>query len=320
MHEFQLIQQLKQKQYHQASLIKGVGDDAAVFRTNDDIITAVDTFVEGIHFSKKTMSYYHVGYRALAANISDMAAMGANPAYYLVSIVIPNDMVESDVHTLYDGMKALADEYKMDLIGGDTVSGEHLTISITMIGMVAKNKARYRHDARVGDIVFTTGTLGDASCGLHLLLEEMDAIDRAYFIQRHRMPTPRVAFAQALQGIKRVSLNDISDGIASELHEIAVASKVAIEIDDINIPLHPSMTQFSQEMQHQWKYFGGEDFELVGTIEEHSIDILKEAAKVTNTKISIIGKVLPYESGHSVYMKQDGRSVPLPKDGYVHLK
>src|SRR5699024_2896682 len=139
------------------SLIKGVGDDAAVFRTNEDMVTAVDTFIEGVHFSSKTMNNFHVGYRALAANVSDMAAMGAMPIYYLVSIVIPKYINEEQVLKLFEGMDSLATIYNMDLIGGDTVSGEVLSISITIMGTVQKDGARYRHNAQINDIVFVTG-------------------------------------------------------------------------------------------------------------------------------------------------------------------
>src|SRR5699024_8531183 len=144
--------------------------DAAVFRqTHQDIVTAVDTFVEDIHFSKKTMQAYHVGYRVLAANLSDMAAMGAKPAYYLTSIVVPEHWSMGELSSIFKGMKSLASNYNIDLIGGDSVSGEKLVISITVIGFVDKNKARFRHDAQAGDIVFVTGTLGDSQAGFYIL-------------------------------------------------------------------------------------------------------------------------------------------------------
>src|SRR5699024_10384081 len=145
MDEFSFIDSIKQYTYKQSSLKKGIGDDAAVFRQpSEDIVTAVDTFVEGVHFSRKTMDSFHVGYRALAANISDLAAMGAAPAFYLVSIVIPKTWPIEEIEQIFFGMKDLAGIYKLDLVGGDTVSGKELTISITVIGYVDRNKARYR--------------------------------------------------------------------------------------------------------------------------------------------------------------------------------
>src|SRR5690625_4792534 len=169
MDEFQFIDSIKPKSYTQHSIEKGIGDDAAVFRSMTyDTVTAVDTFVEDIHFSKKTMKFYHIGYRALAANISDMAAMGAEPKFYLVSITIPPGTSSKELQQMYSGMKEIATDYKMDLIGGDTVSGKQLVVCITIIGFVSRGKARYRSHASVGDIVFVTGTLGDSQAGLHI--------------------------------------------------------------------------------------------------------------------------------------------------------
>ena len=162
MDEFSFINLIKQDYYTQSTLIKGVGDDGAVFRqSSKDIVTAMDTFVEDIHFSRKTMRPFYIGYRALAANISDLAAMGASPAFYLVSIIIPKSWSEDELLQIFTGMKTLAKTFNMDLIGGDTVSGQQLSISITVIGYVQRGKARYRSSAQDGDIVFVTGTLGD---------------------------------------------------------------------------------------------------------------------------------------------------------------
>src|SRR5690625_3253316 len=163
MDEFSFIDSIKQPYYHQSGLIKGIGDDAAVFRQrSQDIVTAVDTFVDGVHFSRRTMLPYHIGYRALAANISDMAAMGATPSFYLVSITIPKTWESNELREIFEGMKLLAKKYQMDLIGGDTVSGGELVISITVIGYVNEKRARYRNLAKNGDTVFVTGTVGDS--------------------------------------------------------------------------------------------------------------------------------------------------------------
>ncbi|MDY0410480.1 thiamine-phosphate kinase [Paracerasibacillus soli] len=141
MDEFQFIESIKPIYYKQPSLIKGVGDDAAVIRnTSEDMVTSVDVFVEGVHFTKQTMRPYHVGYRALAANISDLAAMGALPAFYLVAVTIPKTWHPSEVREVYDGMAELAKMFKMDLIGGDTVSGKSFSLSITVMGYVEKDK------------------------------------------------------------------------------------------------------------------------------------------------------------------------------------
>lgn len=320
MDEFSLIQNIKQPYYKQSSLIKGIGDDAAVFREiNNDLVVAVDTFVEGVHFTKETMEPFHVGYRGLAANFSDMAAMGAIPIYYLVSITVPSDSKETSIYEVFKGMETLAKQHHADLIGGDTVSGNSLILSITVIGKVEKDKARFRSEAQAGDIVFVTGTLGDASAGLHLLQEKVNIENWDYFINRHRMPTPRVDFARELAGLKRVALNDTSDGIASEAHEIAEASKVSIILIDESIPVHPNFREFSPELQTKWKFFGGEDFELLGTVSQTDWSKVQKAATELHLKVSEIGYVTHKENDY-VYVKEGGVLKPLIKAGYNHLK
>src|SRR5699024_5500806 len=167
MDEFALIEIIKQKTYRQSGLIKGIGDDGAVFRNrSSDIVTCVDTFVDRVHFSQETMSFYHVGYKCLAVNISDLCAMGASPSFYLVSIVVPDSVGSDYIKQIYDGMDAFAKRYAIDLIGGDTVSGEQLMITVTAIGNVPENRVRYRSTAQIGDYIFVTGTLGDAQACL----------------------------------------------------------------------------------------------------------------------------------------------------------
>src|SRR5699024_7599821 len=142
----------------------------------------------------------------------------------------------SEVQELVNTMRHLDDKYAVDLIGGDTVSGSELTFSITVFGKVRKDKARYRSAARPGDIVFVTGTLGDSQAGFHILTNNQQSESNSYFIKKHRMPTPQIEFANALGGINRLSLNDISDGLANEAREIAEASKVTINLLDEAIP------------------------------------------------------------------------------------
>ena len=323
MDEFQLINMIKQKYYKQPTLIKGVGDDAAVFhQPNKNIVTAVDTFVENIHFSKETMLPYHFGYRSLAASVSDLAAMGAQPAFYLVSIVVPASKDDEKIKEIFQGMNRFASKYNMDLIGGDTVSGKELTISVTVIGYVQSDYVRYRHVAKDNDVIFVTGTLGNSQAGLYTLQHKLTIENKHYFIKKHRFPNPRVAFSQALTDIKRVSLNDISDGIVNELYEIAEASNVNLLIEDALMPVHKSLAQFTEELTKQWVYFGGEDFELVGTAAETDWETIKRIGKQTNTKVTKIGYVNNdiYEKRGNVYLKINNEVKLLKKEGYIHLK
>lgn len=318
--EFQFIDQIKQTTYNQSSLIKGIGDDAAVFRERvKNTVIAQDTFVDGVHFSNKTMSPFYIGYRVLAANISDLAAMGAVPTYYLVSVVVPKSFPNSDLIMIYDGMRDLASQYAMDLIGGDTVSGDQLVVSVTVIGTVDESKARYRHTAEVGDVVFVTGTVGDSRAGLHILLNDLDIQYKDYLIKRHQSPEPRVHFAQLLRKVNRVTLNDVSDGIASELYEIAKASNKSIVLYEDNIPVHHSLFQFPKEKQKEWKLFGGEDFELVGTVKKEKWLMVQRCADIANISVTKIGFVKELKD-NLIYIKNKDKLTPLNKRGYIHLK
>lgn len=319
MDEFKLINKIKQTYYRNASLIKGIGDDAAVFKqTNQSILTAVDTFVENIHFIKdKTMSTKQLGYRCLAVNISDLAAMGAVPRFYLVSVVIPRNWEELDVLNVFDGLSQLAKKHQMDLIGGDTVSGDTFVLSVTVIGYADEEKVRYRSDAKVDDIVFVTGTLGDAGIGLDILLNDLKINNQSYFINRHQVPEPRVTFAQLLNKIDRLSLNDISDGLSSELNEIAKASNVSIMINDKDIPVNKELKKLSDNQQIKYKYSSGEDFELVGTTSKKNWNQIKQAAKKAGILVTKIGQVVT-STNERVFV--DNYNQILKSNGYIHLK
>lgn len=323
MDEFEFIKSIQQKNYVQPTLIKGIGDDAAVFRQSyKDTVTAVDTFVENVHFSRQTMEPYHIGYRVLAANLSDMAAMGCDPAYYLISIVIPKGWSELELKDIYRGMKDLATEHHVDLIGGDTVSGQELVISVTVLGFVDKNKARYRSSALDKDIVFVTGTLGDSAAGLYQLTSNNEVHHQNDFlINRHRMPSPRVNFANALSDLNRVSLNDISDGIANEAAEIAEASNVTLNLDYKKLPYSKELDTFPQHMHKKWKLFGGEDYELIGTVSEKDWQLVIHAAKKTNTQVTRIGYVTQINKKIGKVLLHEGSNCyQLDKAGYTHLK
>ncbi|WP_079525651.1 thiamine-phosphate kinase [Halobacillus hunanensis] len=319
MDEFSFIDSIKPNSYRQSSLIKGIDDDAAVFRQNTrDIVTAVDTMVDGVHFSREAMEPYFIGYRALAANISDLAAMGAEPAFFMVSIVIPSDWEEQELREVYRGMNSLGDEYRMDMIGGDTVSGKEFVISITVFGYVERNKARYRTAALPGDILFVTGTLGDSRAGLECMKKN---INNEYLIKRHCEPTPRVTFAEQLGSLNRVALNDVSDGIASEGNEVAKASCVDLHITYDSTPYHPSIAELFPNQYQEWILSGGEDFELLGAVSEREWPEVQQKAEDVNLTVTKIGYVSDATEGEGlVYLTKDGQTERLEKSGYTHLQ
>ncbi|MCH1627442.1 thiamine-phosphate kinase [Fredinandcohnia sp. SECRCQ15] len=322
--EFDFIEQIKPKKIYQSSLIEGIGDDAALIHQKPEMeqIICMDTMVEGIHFTTATMSPYQIGYKALAVNISDIAAMGGIPTFYLVSIAIPKCWDEQELLSIYDGMAMLANKYKMDLIGGDTVStADCLTITVTVIGEIEKDKHLLRSNAKPGDIVFVTGTVGDSAAGLDVLLHNEDKVfseTEKILVYKHQFPQPRVEIGRMLAALPRVSLNDISDGIASEANEIAKASQVVFSIDEDCLPLSKAIREYNNSRSIEWALYGGEDFELIGTMPKSDWENIYKQCDEKGFIITKIGTVS--EGPQKVLLNKKDKSYILDKKGYNHFK
>lgn len=322
--EFSFIDRIRPKTIHQQDLlITGIGDDAAVYHphpTTSQII-CTDTLVEGIHFTNQTMSPFQIGYKALAVNISDIAAMGGTPLFYLVSIAIPKEWEEDGLFEIYKGMQNIADTYKMDLIGGDTVSSMHsLMITVTVIGETEKGKQLLRSQAKDGDIVFVTGTIGDSSAGLELLLSKGKDFNEykkheKFLVERHQLPNPRVEIGRILSTLSRVSLNDISDGISSEANEIAEASGVTLTLNADELPLSKELSEYAGERALNLALYGGEDFELIGTMSSDDWNILNQKGQPLLKKVGYVTAGSP-----KVMLNKEGALIPLEKKGYNHFK
>lgn len=322
MDEFKFIETIKPNYYQQSSVIKGIGDDGAIVQppSGTQLIIATDTMVEHVHFSFDYMSLEDVGYRVLAANISDLAAMGSFPLYYIVNISSPKSFANSSLVKLINGMKELAGLYQMDLIGGDTTSSEQLVITVTVFGAVLPNKSRLRNLAQAGDVVFVTGNLGEVGYGLHLIHHQKFDPEN-YFIKKHIRPVPRMDFVEKTKDIKRICLNDVSDGISSELNEIAESSNVLIEIDWSSIPIHEDMQSVEKDLLKRFALSSGEDFELVGTCSPNDWKIINKTCVSQNLKVTKIGDVFPSKNNQSeVYIKDGMQKIKLGREGYQHGK
>jgi thiamine-monophosphate kinase len=326
MDEFDFINKLKPSSLFHKNVKVGIGDDAAVYEPSNhkNQVVCVDTMVEGVHFLKHVSTPGEIGYKALAVNISDIAAMGAIPLYYLVSIAIPTSWVEQELLDLYQGMNELAKEYEMDLLGGDTVStADKLVVTVTVIGEVEDDIKTLRSNAKDGDIVFVTGNVGDSSAGLEILLNHLNMNNKVhmdYLINRHKRPTPRVKASQLIARLHRVSLNDISDGLASELHEIAEASQLGITINEVDLPISEALLELGKSHEiNKWILFGGEDFELVGTTSPDAWEKLKHACDEQSILVTKIGSVSSSHFGVQIVTK-DNKTIMLEKSGYNHFK
>ena len=326
--EFEFIESIKPEKHHQSSLVLGIGDDAAVYQSTKDMreVVCVDTMIEGVHFTKDTLSAFQIGRKALAINVSDLAAMGAIPRFYLVSIAIPSEWNDHEVAELYRGMKHLAGQFDMDLIGGDTVSAkESLVITVTAIGQVEEHVELYRSKAEPGDAVFVTGYLGSSAAGLELLLDKgregFFNEEEHQLVKLHQEPFPQVQVGRICAGmLVRLALNDVSDGLASEAHELAEASEVTLIIREEDIPFHPALraTKEAAEML-EYACNGGEDFQLIGTICDSKVEELVQKGKKAGVSIHKVGEVQP-KSDHPVYIQRQKGIEPLKKNGFNHFR
>lgn len=319
MGEFTLINAISDDViFDPTTVIEGIGDDCAIYKSTEgyEQLISIDTMVEGIHFTFNTMSPYDIGVRLSTANISDIAAMGGIPRQIVISIAIPPTMDSAIIKSIYDGIKHQCKQYTINLIGGDTVSTSGpLVITMTIVGEVPKGKPVLRRRAQVGDFIGVTGYMGSSAAGLDAIYHTYQ--DTNVIVQSHRQPQPQVALGAFLRRIGATAMNDISDGLASELHEIADTSNITMVIEEELIPIHKETILVSNRLGNNpldYALFGGEDFQLVFTIPSESLP------DVHNQKdITIIGQVIS-KGDESVLMKGKDQSIRvIEKKGYNHF-
>lgn len=317
--EFGLIDRIaKDLIYRPELVVIGSGDDGAVYRVPSgyDQVISTDTMVEGIHFIKKTMHPSDVGYKLCASNFSDMAAMGAEAIGFVISAALPKDLPVSWVESLYEGIHACCSSYRVNLLGGDvTGSPCGVILTGTVVGMVPKGRAVTRSGARFGDLVFATETLGDSAAGLSALLAGLSE-EYPSLCERHQRPRPQIKLGSALRAAGATSLNDVSDGLSSEINEIAKASQVEIELFREKIPISAEAAKLGAYLAKDpvdWALTGGEDYELIGTISEENFRKLDPSLP-----ISVIGQVVKAGRG-CVYLSDRGKRQKLAAKGYDHF-
>jgi len=331
--EFGMIDRISTK-FNNAnqSSIKGIGDDAAVISTDGDcVLLSTDMLVEGIHFDLSYTPIQHLGYKAVAVNVSDIAAMNGRPEQITVSLALSNRFSIQAIDALYEGIKAACENYKVDLVGGDTTSSvAGLIISITAVGRAKKEKIAYRSGAMAGDIICVTGDLGAAFVGLQVLEREKEVflanpqmqpnIERYdYMVKRLLKPEARTDMVFELEeaGIKPTSMIDISDGLASELFHISKNSGVGIRIFEDKIPIDNSTYETAVEFGLDpvtCALNGGEDYELLFTIPQAEFEKIKN-----HQDIHFIGYVHEKKDEHLLITK-NGNAVPLQAQGWDHFK
>ncbi|MGP2544138.1 thiamine-phosphate kinase [Yersinia sp. 2541 StPb PI] len=297
----------------------GIGDDCALLTVAEKQLLAIstDTLVSGVHFLPD-IDPADLGYKSLAVNLSDLAAMGADPAWLSLALTLPNvneDWLQAFSDSLFDQLNY----YGMQLIGGDTTRGP-LSLTLTIQGLVPEGRALTRAGARIGDWIYVTGTLGDSAAGLAILQNALrvdNEADRSALIHRHLRPQPRVLQGQALRDLASSAI-DISDGLISDLQHILKASNCGARIELDALPYSDALTrQVDAEQALRWALSGGEDYELCFTIPEINRGALDVALSNTGAGYTCIGQVGPQSEGVKFF--REGKAVQLDFRGFDHF-
>ncbi len=331
--EFGLIDRLTEKiKIRNKSTIKGVGDDAAILEFGEkQVVVSTDLLTEGIHFNLMYVPLQHLGYKAVAVNVSDICAMNAVPRQMTVSIALSSKFSVEAVEEIYKGIYTACERYGVDLVGGDTTSSlTGLTICITVIGEVEKGKAVLRSGAKPNDLLCVTGDLGGAYMGLQLLEREnevfkvnpkvqpqLDGYD--YILQRQLRPEARVDMIGIFRktGVQPTSMIDISDGLSSEILHLCKNSGVGCNLYEEKVPLDFQTKKMAEELNINplvAALNGGEDYELLFTVAQTDFDKIKNDPDIT-----IIGHMTEASEGTNL-ITTGGSKIPLIAQGWNHGK
>ena len=317
--EFGLIDHLtKNFKTNQQSTLKGIGDDAAVLDFKDKkVVISTDLLIEGVHFDLAYMPLKHLGYKAVVVNISDICAMNAKATQITVSVAVSNRFPLEALDELFAGITAAADQYKVDVIGGDTTSSQKgLIISITAIGEADENELVYRNGAKQTDLLVVSGDIGAAYMGLQVLEREKQVFNvnpnsqpeldaYTYLIERQLRPEARTDVRTLLHAleIKPTSMIDISDGLSSEIIHICKQSKVGCNLYEDKLPLDPQLISTCEEFDIDATTVainGGEDYELLFTIPIEDFEKIK-----ANPNFTIIGHMVQESEGIHLITRAD---------------
>jgi thiamine-monophosphate kinase len=298
-------------------MLIGIGDDAAAWQGDDSIqLASVDSFIEGVHFTPETTPWQEAGWKALAVNISDIAAMGGIPRYALVALSLPDDTEVDNVTALYTGLLKLAKQYGVTIVGGDISRAPLVAIAVTILGSSPTQQILTRSSAKAEEVVAITGKLGAAAAGMEALKSQSkldpEAENRLKNAFLH--PTPRIAEGLLLveQGVKTAI--DISDGLVADLNQICKASRVGARLEVERVPVEPAVKTAFGEKALELALSGGEDYELLFTASSEIIERVKKAA---SRPVTVIGEITEGK-GVSLVDKQ-GKPFKLAKSGWEHF-
>ncbi len=300
-------------------LLVDAGDDAAAWLgPNATHLFTTDTMVDGVHFTTAHSGWRDVGWKAMAANVSDVAAMGGLPLYALVTLGLPKDFGTRAIDSLYAGMLDLAEECRFSLIGGDLVRSPVIFITVALVGATGETPLR-RDEAVPGDHVAVTGCLGSPAAGLELLRRGAEAAgpDAATLVQAHRRPSPHLSQGRALAGAGIKAAMDVSDGLTDDLSKLCRASGVSARVDAHRVPVDPAL---KRAFPHSWRDLaltGGEDYVLLFTAHPK---VMEGVLPQLPHPAAVIGEIRDGEPGRVSVCDAEGNELPSAGGGWDHYR
>ena len=329
MREFELIQQFFQREQAdllleekaQVSVVLGIGDDCALLQVpaNKQLAVSVDTLVADVHFPADAKPE-DIAERALRTNLSDLAAMGAEPLWFTLALTLPKNseyVSEEWLRGFSRGLFRTANHYEIVLVGGDTTSGP-LSITIQAMGAVESHQALRRDGASIGDFVCVTNYVGDGAAALAVIQNRLalNSDHEEYLRERFYRPVPRLQEAKLLQGIASAAL-DVSDGLVADLNHICEASDLGAVIDVENLPLSPALLAMNNLQQARtWALSGGDDYELCFTLSPEKMPELAMLIAQSEINATVIGEII---AGSGVHCELEGEAFELAVQGYQHF-
>ncbi|MFH1962708.1 MAG: thiamine-phosphate kinase [bacterium] len=349
--EIGLIKHLTANESYTPEILVGVGDDAAVIKPSADklLLMTTDMLVENVHFTLSTITPYQLGWKSMAVNMSDIAAMGGVARWAVIGIGMPANTPLSFAESLYAGIQDICQKYNTQLVGGDTVSCDRVVINITLTGEVEPENVVKRTGAQVGDLIVVTNTIGDSAAGLAAINKRadteregdsrqsavgsqqeregtrlaatkhgLDTHAAQIVIKKHLEPIPRLAESrQIVQLLSPTAMIDISDGLSIDLCRLAEASLVGARIYEDRIPISDEVSGVAGELGRNRLEFalsGGEDYELLFTISPQKV----MAIDSTGVPLSVIGEITPFETGRVMVTTERVEKTLIPR-GYEHF-
>ena len=278
------------------------------------MLVSIDTLNQGIHFTEH-YSAYDIAYKALAVNLSDIAAMGGQPCWFTLALSLPA-VDEAWLREFSQGLAALATQHHVALVGGDTTKGP-LSITIQIAGTAPPGKSLCRHGAKLEDDIYVTGYLGDAAAGLLASQTNLSftSEQKAYFLQRLQQPTPRVELGMALRDIANACI-DVSDGLAADLSHMLDKSRVGAQLDISALPCSPALQSAALSQKTDLALYGGDDYELCFTADQQARSSIAQLSQDLGCPITCIGSVI---ATSGLFSSQAGKQEPLPVKGFDHF-